>query len=119
MRKIETIGVIGGGDAGSKFALIALKAGYRVILEDVFPETLEMATAHIKQSLSERATRNGLAMPQRETVLAKLSTATRVEDACRVADVLIDTVMDEMEAKLEIFTIFDKFAKPGAILASS
>jgi 3-hydroxyacyl-CoA dehydrogenase len=38
---------------------------------------------------------------------------------CRVADVLIETVPDEMEVKLEIFTIFDKFAKPGAILASN
>lgn len=32
---------------------------------------------------------------------------------------LIETVPDEMEVKLEIFTIFDKFAKPGAILASN
>ncbi len=32
---------------------------------------------------------------------------------------LIETVPDEMEVKLEIFTIFDKFAKPEAILASN
>jgi 3-hydroxybutyryl-CoA dehydrogenase len=32
---------------------------------------------------------------------------------------LIETVPDEMEVKLEIFTIFDKFAKPGAILAGN
>jgi 3-hydroxyacyl-CoA dehydrogenase len=32
---------------------------------------------------------------------------------------LIETVPDEMEVKLEIFTIFDKFAKPRAILASN
>jgi len=119
MRKIETIAVIGAGEAGSKFALIALRAGYCVVLEDVFLETLETATAYIKRLLNERAIGNGPAMLQRELVLARLSTATRVEDACRLADMLIDTVTDEMEAKLEIFTIFDKFAKPAAILASS
>ena len=32
---------------------------------------------------------------------------------------LFETVPEEMEVKLEIFTIFDKFAKPDAILASS
>jgi 3-hydroxyacyl-CoA dehydrogenase len=45
--------------------------------------------------------------------------ASRVDEVCRLADMLIDTVPDEMEVKLEIFTIFDKFAKPGAILASN
>ncbi|MGB6979892.1 MAG: 3-hydroxyacyl-CoA dehydrogenase NAD-binding domain-containing protein, partial [Candidatus Acidiferrales bacterium] len=32
---------------------------------------------------------------------------------------LIEAVPEEMEVKLEIFTIFDKFAKPHAILASN
>ena len=42
-----------------------------------------------------------------------------MEAACREADLLIEAVPEEMEMKLEIFTIFDKFAKPGAILASN
>ncbi len=42
-----------------------------------------------------------------------------MEDVCREADLLIEAVPEEMEVKLEIFTIFDKFAKPGAILASN
>ena len=35
------------------------------------------------------------------------------------AELIIETVSDEMEMKIELFTIFDKFAKPGAIFAST
>jgi len=51
--------------------------------------------------------------------LAALSTAGSVEDTCRIADFLIEAGPEELEFKLEIFTLFDRFALPGAILASN
>ena len=38
-----------------------------------------------------------------------------MEDAIRDAHLIIETAADELETKLELFTIFDKFAKPNAI----
>ena len=115
----ETIGVIGAGAVGREIALAALLGGYRVVLEDVSREMLEVGIAHIKQSLDGRVDGRELAPQERESALVRFSTASRVDEVCRVADMLIETVPDEMEVKLEIFTIFDKFAKPGAILASN
>jgi 3-hydroxybutyryl-CoA dehydrogenase len=117
--RIETIGVIGANALGREIALAALLGGYRVVLEDVSSEVLVKGSASIKQSLDERAAHRELSQQERESALARFSTASRVDEVCRVADMLIDTVPDEMEVKLEIFTIFDKFAKPGAILASN
>jgi len=116
---VETIGVIGANAEGREIALAALLGGYRVVLEDVSREMLEKGIAYIEQSLEERVSPRELSSQQRTLALARLSTASRVDEVCRVADMLIETVPDEMEVKLEIFTIFDKFAKPGAILASS
>ena len=118
---VETIGVIGAGKVGREIALAALLAGYRVVLEDVSRKMLENGIAHIKRSLDGRAACvacHELSPKERELTLARLSIASRFDEVCRVADMLIETVPDEMEVKLEIFTIFDKFAKPGAILAS-
>jgi 3-hydroxybutyryl-CoA dehydrogenase len=117
--QIETIGVIGANVIGREIALAALIGGYRVVLEDVSREMLEKGIAHIEQSLDERTTQQELPEQARESALARFSTASRVDEVCRVADMLIETVPDEMEVKLEIFTIFDKFAKPDAILASN
>jgi len=117
--RVDTIGVIGANPVGREIALAALLGGYRVVLEDVSSEMLEKGIAHVRQSLGERIARHELSPQEGESVLARFSTASRADEVCRVADVLIETVPDEMEVKLEIFTIFDKFAKPGAILASN
>jgi 3-hydroxyacyl-CoA dehydrogenase len=116
---VETIGVIGANTLGREIALAALLGGYRVVLEDVSREMLEKGIVHIKRSLDDRVARCELEPRERESVLARFSSASRVDEVCRVADMLIETVPDEMEVKLEIFTIFDKFAKPGAILTSN
>jgi 3-hydroxyacyl-CoA dehydrogenase len=115
----DKIGVIGANTLGREIALAALLGGYRVVLEDVSREMLEKGIVHIKRSLDDRVARCELEPRERESVLARFSSASRVDEVCRVADMLIETVPDEMEVKLEIFTIFDKFAKPGAILTSN
>ena len=116
--EIKTIGVIGAGQWGRQIACAALLGGFRTILEDVSSNVLERGISRIRQSLDESVARGQLTLEQKNTASMKLSTANRADEVCRDADMLIDTVPEEMEVKLEIFTIFDKFAKPEAILAS-
>jgi len=116
---IETIAVIGAGTMGRGIAYASALGGYRTILEDVSESMLEKGLAYIRGAFDEGVTRGKVAPEAREKALAQISTATRVEDACRTADLVIEAIPEEMESKLEIFTILDKFAKPGAIFASN
>jgi 3-hydroxyacyl-CoA dehydrogenase len=102
---IETIAIIGAGDVGCEIARAALLAGYRTVLEDVWQPRLEQATAALSRLGRE--------------VCARLVILSSVEAALREADLVIEALAEEMEMKIEMFTIFDKFAKPNAILASS
>ena len=102
---IQTIAVIGAGEQGREMACGALLAGYRTILEDVSEHRLQQA-AHWIANVSAEAR-------------SRLVLASKIEEAVREADLLVEAVADEMEMKIEMFTIFDKFAKPNAILASS
>jgi 3-hydroxybutyryl-CoA dehydrogenase len=117
--EVNTIGVIGAGAVGVGIAYAAACGGYRTVLEDVSPEMLEQGVAYIRKTLDEEVARGTVTSGQKKFALANLTTARRVDDACRQADLLIEAAPEEMELKLEIFTIFDKFAKPDAILASS
>jgi len=117
--EVKTIGVIGAGAMGRGIAYAAAYGGYRTILEDVSPEMLEQGIAYIRQNLEEGVARGKVTEEQRNIALANLTTSRSVEDLCREADLLIEAVPEEMEVKLEIFTIFDKFALPAAILASN
>src|SRR6202161_1891644 len=116
---IKTIGVIGAGTMGRGIAYAAAFGGYRTVLEDGSPEMREQGAAYVSQTLEDGVSRGKLTPQQKESALRNLTTARSVEDVCREADLLIEAVPEEMEVKLEIFTIFDKFAKPGAILASN
>ena len=116
---IKTIGVIGAGTMGRGIAYAAAIGGYRTVLEDVSPEMREQGAAYVSQTLEDGVSRGKVTPQRKESALRNLTTASSVEDVCREADLLIEAVPEEMEVKLEIFTIFDKFAKPGAILASN
>jgi 3-hydroxybutyryl-CoA dehydrogenase len=117
--EVKTIGVIGAGTMGRGIAYAAVYGGYRTILEDVSPEMLEQGVAYIHQALEDGVARGKIAAEQKSQALTNLTTSNSVEDVCRETDLLIEAVPEEMEVKLEIFTIFDKFARPGAILASN
>jgi 3-hydroxyacyl-CoA dehydrogenase len=116
---IETIAVIGAGELGREIALLVLRGGYRVILEDVSETNLEKAIVAFRENLSEDALSGCIDAESCELSLRRLTIARRVEDAVREADFIIETVADDLEMKLELFAIFDKFARPGAILAST
>ena len=117
--EVKTIGVIGAGTSGPGLACLAAFYGYRTILEGVSHELLDQAGAYVRHALQEGVTNGSVTPQQKQKTLANLATSRSIEDVCREADLLIEAAQEEIEVKLEIFTLFDKFAKPDAILATS
>ena len=104
---------------GRGIAYAAAFGGYNTILEDISRPMLEQAVSWIRQSFDEGVAKGKVEASVRDKALSLISTASNVEDAIRDADLIIEAVPEELEMKLELFTIFDKFAKPGAIFASN
>jgi 3-hydroxybutyryl-CoA dehydrogenase len=103
--EIRTVAVIGAGVAGRSFALACTGAGFHVVLEDVMPANLRRAEEDFAD-LRLRA------------VVGSLELASTVEDAVRTADIAVDFVPDELESKLEIFSMIDRMAPPKTILCT-
>jgi 3-hydroxybutyryl-CoA dehydrogenase len=103
--EIHKVAVIGAGVAGRSFALACAAVGFHVVLEDVMPANLRKAEADYAD-LSQRGT------------AGRLELALTVEDAVREADVAVDFVPDELESKLEIFSMIDRMAPPKTILCT-
>src|SRR6516162_11212513 len=117
--EVRTIAVIGAGAMGRRIAYASALGGYKTVLEDISPHRLEEAMAWIRQSFAEGVARGRFEGSFSGKTLSLLSTAADVKDAIRDAELIIETVPEELEMKLELFTVFDKFAKAGAIFAST
>jgi len=117
--QVNTIAVIGAGIMGRGIAHVAALGGYRTILEDLLPNALRKAEDEIRVNLDKAVELGKLSAGAAETALGRLEYAGSVEGAAREADLVIEAVPEEMESKIEIFTLLDKICRPGTILASN
>jgi 3-hydroxybutyryl-CoA dehydrogenase len=100
MNVVPRIAVIGAGFAGRQFALACTQAGFHVVLEDVMPAKLRHAEAEFT------------------TLGLGVELALTVEDAVREAAIVVDFVPDELESKLEIFSLLDRMSPPRTVMCT-
>jgi 3-hydroxybutyryl-CoA dehydrogenase len=118
LAEVQTIAVIGAGKLGRGIAQVAALGGYHTILEDLLPNALRRAESELRTQLDEAVKMRILSADAARTALSRLEFAGSVEDAARAADLVIESVPEELESKIEIFTLLDKICRPGTILAS-
>jgi len=117
--EIKTIAVIGAGIMGRGIAHVAALGGYRTVLEDLIPGALRKAEDEIRANLDKAIELKKVSSGDADAALKRLEYAGSVEEAAREADLVIEAVPEEMESKIEIFTLLDKICRPGTVLASN
>lgn len=118
-RQVRTIAVIGAGAMGRGIAHAAAVGGFRTILEDILPTSLRKAESEIRANLDKGVGLGHLSREQADSAMGNIEFASTVEEAARAADLVIEAVPEEMESKLEIFTLLDKVCRPDTIIASN
>src|SRR5437879_9931258 len=119
MAEIKTISVIGAGIMGRGIAHSAALGGYRTIIEDIVPASLRRAETEIRANLDKAVELGKVPKEAADAAHARVEYAGSVEEAAREADLVIEAVPEEMESKIEIFTLLDKICRPETILASN
>jgi len=117
--EIRTVAVIGAGIMGRGIAHVAALGGYRTILEDLLPNALRKAETEIRANLDQAVELGKVNASYADAAFSRLEYAGSIDQAAREADLVIEAVPEEMESKIEIFTILDKICRPTTILASN
>jgi len=117
--EIKTIAVIGAGIMGRGIAHVAALGGYRTVLEDLIPGALRKAEGDIRANLDKAVELKKVSSADANAAFKRLEYAGSVEEAAREADLVIEAVPEEMESKIEIFTLLDKICRPATVLASN
>ena len=119
MAEVKTIAVIGAGIMGRGIAHASALGGYRTILEDLLPNALRRAESEIRTNLDKAVELAKVSAADADAAFARLEFAGSIDTAAREAELVIEAVPEELESKIEIFTLLDKICRPGTVLASN
>lgn len=116
---MRNITVVGAGTMGHSLAQVFAAGGYSVVLTDIREEALEIARGLIAANL-ETLSNLGLAGgADISETLARIQTTTDLSVAAADADLVVEAIVENPEAKKNLFSRLDRLAPPHAILASN
>jgi 3-hydroxybutyryl-CoA dehydrogenase len=115
---ISKLGIVGSGIMGSGIAEVAAKAGVDVILRSRQQETADGMVASLEKSLAKQVERGKLEETAAKEVAARVS-ATDDLHALHDCDLVLESVVEDLAVKKELFTRLDDILKPEAILATN
>jgi 3-hydroxybutyryl-CoA dehydrogenase len=117
------VGIVGAGIMGSGISQVALEAGDEVLLHDVDEMATDRATDRIRDGLTRRAANLDL---DPDTIddwvdgrVARLRTATTLDQVGGEADVVIEAALESLELKRTLFRTLDGATQPATILATN
>jgi 3-hydroxybutyryl-CoA dehydrogenase len=114
----ERLGVVGSGIMGSGIAEVASKAGIDVVLRSRKQETADAMAAGLAQSLAKQVAKGKLSEDDAAAISGRV-TATADLEALSDCDLVIESIVEDLAVKRQLFADLDRVVKEGAILASN
>jgi 3-hydroxybutyryl-CoA dehydrogenase len=115
---IERLGIVGSGIMGSGIAEVAAKAGSTVVLRSRKQESADAMVAALGASLAKQVGRGKLDEAEAEAVQGRVS-ATADLEALADCDMVIESVVEDLDVKKQLFVELDRIVNDGAILATN
>jgi enoyl-CoA hydratase/3-hydroxyacyl-CoA dehydrogenase len=117
--KLKKIAIVGSGAMGHGIGEMLAMTGYHVMLIDINDELLQKAREKIKWSLDKFVEKKRIRREDADSALARVSTTTSYEDACRDIDMALEAVPENINLKKEVFSKLDAVSPPHALFASN
>ena len=116
---IKKILIVGAGTMGHGLAQAFAQGGYQVTMFSRTQQTLDRASLLIKSSLDTMVEAGLVDKGQVQAILDRITPTRSLEEGGREADLAIETVAENKEAKIEIFKQLDTVCPPKTLLASN
>jgi 3-hydroxybutyryl-CoA dehydrogenase len=115
---IQTVGVVGCGLMGSGIAQVAAEAGHGVVVREVSEELLKKGLGRIESFLAKGVEKGKVTAQRKAEVMGRLEGTTELE-GLRRSDIVIEAVVEDIEAKRELFRALDALCPERTIFASN
>jgi 3-hydroxybutyryl-CoA dehydrogenase len=116
--EIRRVGVVGLGTMGAGIAQVCVQAGVETVGREVSAELVEAARARIEHYLGRGIEKGRLSEQDKEVALARLRTTTDLGDLAD-CDLVVEAIVEELQAKQDVFRELDGIVGPEAVLATN
>jgi 3-hydroxybutyryl-CoA dehydrogenase len=116
--EIRRVGVVGLGTMGAGIAQVAVQAGDDVVGREVTAELGEQARSKIDHFLTRAVEKGRMSADDKDAAMRRLATTTELQ-ALADCDLVIEAIVEELDAKRELFAQLSEICRPDAILATN
>ena len=113
------IAVIGSGTMGSGIAVVLAKAGIYVNLNDIEEDLLYEGMSRINKFLEGSISRGKMTKDEADTIKSRIIPSKSLAEATRDIQLVIEAIIEESEAKRDLFMKLDEICKKDVIFASN
>jgi len=118
MTNITRVGILGSGIMGSGLAEVAARAGYEVVVRSRSQAGADAVFTGLDAGLTKQVTREKLTDEERLAILGRITVTDDLSELA-LADLVIESVVEEMAVKKALFAQLDEIVQPDAILATN
>ncbi|OGP60838.1 MAG: 3-hydroxybutyryl-CoA dehydrogenase [Deltaproteobacteria bacterium RBG_13_49_15] len=115
---MKKVMVIGAGAMGAGIAQLCAQQGLDAVLSDVNLTLSENAKKRIQKGLAGRVEKGKITTEEMNSVLSKIFPAGDLSPA-KDADIIIESIVENIDIKRKVFAEIDHLARPGVILATN
>ena len=115
---IKKVLVVGGGTMGGGIAQLCAQQGMEAVISDISLELADKTLARIEKGLAKRVAKGKVSEEDKADVLSRISTAGDLSPA-KDADIVIESVVENLDIKKKVFAELDKLTRPEVILLTN
>lgn len=115
---INKVGVLGCGLMGAGIAQVAAQAGFTTVVREVEQTLLDRGMARIEGILSKDVGKGKTSAEAKTATLSRLHGTTSFDDLAD-CDLIIEAIVEKIEAKRDVFTALDALCPPHTIFVSN
>ena len=118
MSSIKRVGIVGSGTMGSGIAEVASKSGYEVVLRSRTQDGADRMIAGLEKSLAKQVDKGRLEAADRDATLGRCRGVCDLDELAD-CDLVVESVVEDLAVKKELFTTLDRLCADHAILATN
>lgn len=115
---VKRVGIVGSGIMGAGIAETAARSGFEVVLRSRRQETADATLAGLERSLAKQVERGKLSDEDRSATLDRVTATGDLSDLAGT-DLVIESVVEDLETKKHLFRELDRTLGGDVILATN